>query len=196
LSSYSKHVEQIVSIAGLFEAFNFDMLQAMVQEMNLYDESPRDVLKWLNVRPEFGGMSQFVIQQLTVGGNDVPEKSLAENQWYGNPMKNVIHIRYLKDQEEAQPKKVNTAIDVRLEELMNDKLNSKRGGRRVEGVEFTSVQLEGMNGALGTFVFYNPERKARLVLQRKGVATSTIDFDKLPASTANADGTASVPPSS
>jgi hypothetical protein len=38
------------------------MLEAMVQEMNFYDESPHEVLQWLNVRPEFGGIMEFVVQ--------------------------------------------------------------------------------------------------------------------------------------
>lgn len=36
-----EHIEKIVSIASLFDQFNFDMLKAMVEEMNRYDEIGR-----------------------------------------------------------------------------------------------------------------------------------------------------------
>ena len=42
-------IESIVRYSATFEAFNFDILKAMVEEMNRYSESVRDVLKFLNV---------------------------------------------------------------------------------------------------------------------------------------------------
>ena len=35
----------------LFKAFNFDMLKALVEEMNRYNESPHEALKMLNAKP-------------------------------------------------------------------------------------------------------------------------------------------------
>lgn len=47
------YIEEIMKISDLFENFNFDMLQALVQDMNRYNESPRQVLELLNAKPIF-----------------------------------------------------------------------------------------------------------------------------------------------
>lgn len=43
--------ENVVKVSSLFYRFNFDMLKAMVEEMNRYDESALEVLKLLNAKP-------------------------------------------------------------------------------------------------------------------------------------------------
>lgn len=45
------HIDKLCAISSLFYRFNFDMLKAIVEEMNRYDESPQDVLKLLNAKP-------------------------------------------------------------------------------------------------------------------------------------------------
>jgi hypothetical protein len=42
-------VEKVVTYSLTFRAFNFDMLKAIVEEMNRYDEGVVDVLRYLNV---------------------------------------------------------------------------------------------------------------------------------------------------
>lgn len=41
----------VVAVSMMFEAFNFDMLQALVEEMNRYGEPAKDALAFLNVAP-------------------------------------------------------------------------------------------------------------------------------------------------
>lgn len=45
-------IEEIITHAKIFASFNFDMLQAAVEEMNRYDESFLEVIQVLNVDPE------------------------------------------------------------------------------------------------------------------------------------------------
>jgi hypothetical protein len=47
----TSHTETIVKIAALLGKFNFDMLKAMVEEMNRYGETPQEVLRFLNCKP-------------------------------------------------------------------------------------------------------------------------------------------------
>lgn len=42
----------VVRVSEAFSEFNFDMLKALVEEMNRYDESAADAAKLLNMRPE------------------------------------------------------------------------------------------------------------------------------------------------
>lgn len=46
------HVDGLARLANLFGVFNFDMLKAVVEEMNRYGESPKDAIKMLNARPQ------------------------------------------------------------------------------------------------------------------------------------------------
>lgn len=60
-------VEEVLAVYGLFERFNFDMLQSLVEESNRYSkESVLDLLKDLNLKPEFdnylGSNKQYKVQ--------------------------------------------------------------------------------------------------------------------------------------
>lgn len=45
------HVDAVVNVSALFESFNFDILKALVEEMNRYEEDPHTALEWLNAKP-------------------------------------------------------------------------------------------------------------------------------------------------
>jgi hypothetical protein len=74
-------IERIVSIATLFAEFNFDMLKALVEEMNRYGESPVEALKMLNAKPEFDGGSTYEIK-VTHEGREIDY----EDTFRGNPL--------------------------------------------------------------------------------------------------------------
>lgn len=46
---YSQHVDDIVSISNLIRNFNFDMIKALVEEINRYNEEPFNLLKYMNI---------------------------------------------------------------------------------------------------------------------------------------------------
>jgi hypothetical protein len=45
------HIKSILNFAGTFTSFNFDILKALVEEMNRYDEPVSEVVKYLNASP-------------------------------------------------------------------------------------------------------------------------------------------------
>lgn len=47
-----KYVEQVMMLSGTVDAFNFDMLKALCEEMNRYDENANEAVKMLNVKPD------------------------------------------------------------------------------------------------------------------------------------------------
>jgi len=59
-----EYIPAVTAISSLFESFNFDMLKAMVEDMNRYKEGPAEVLKYLNVRPDERGNNGTVQCQL------------------------------------------------------------------------------------------------------------------------------------
>jgi len=56
-----EHIESVVRLAQLFSAFNFDMLKALVEEMNRYNEAPADAIRLLNAKPENDGEEEYSI---------------------------------------------------------------------------------------------------------------------------------------
>lgn len=79
------HIEKICQVSAMFAQFNFDMLKALVEEMNRYDETPQQALAMLNAKPEFAGNSKFKVE-LRVNGKLIEDKSCEPNQWSGNPL--------------------------------------------------------------------------------------------------------------
>jgi hypothetical protein len=90
-----EHIPRICQIASLFGEFNFDMLKAVVEEMNRYGESPSDAMRILNTKPEFDGGSDFTIH-LTKGGKTIK----VEDKFHGNPLSRGIEFWYDMDPED------------------------------------------------------------------------------------------------
>jgi len=53
------NMEGVCKIAVAFSEFNFDILKAMVEEMNRYDETAQETMSFLNARPEFSNMADY-----------------------------------------------------------------------------------------------------------------------------------------
>lgn len=87
-----KHIDNICNLITVFNAFNFDMLKALVEEMNRYDESPQEVLNYLNIRPEYSQNFVFDVE-LEILNKDIVQTSI-QKTWKGNPLEDHVHIEY------------------------------------------------------------------------------------------------------
>lgn len=56
-------VNSVVRFANISNSLNFDMLKAIVEEMNRYNENITDVLKFINVDVEMDGSAQYKIDK-------------------------------------------------------------------------------------------------------------------------------------
>ena len=56
-----QHTESIVNVGSLFAEFNFDMLKALIEEMNRYNETPQEALSMLNAKPEFDSGTEYEV---------------------------------------------------------------------------------------------------------------------------------------
>lgn len=61
-------IDSVVSYSQLFRSFTFDMLSAIVEEMNRYDEPVSEVMKNLNVRMDFGGGDLYEVLDVKLKG--------------------------------------------------------------------------------------------------------------------------------
>lgn len=88
-----EHIEQVCQVAQMFSQFNFDMLSALIEEMNRYNESAYDALEMLNTKPSGESDHDYDIT-LLVDGKVVDTNS---GVWHGNPlakMRGTIDVYY------------------------------------------------------------------------------------------------------
>lgn len=83
LPQYQHHTDSICTLASLFNEFNFDMLKAMVEEINRYGDTPQQIVKLLNVKAEFDTGTYYDIR-VVVQGREV--RVHHPYQFQGNPM--------------------------------------------------------------------------------------------------------------
>lgn len=141
-----EHIPAIKSIATLFAEFNFDMLKAMVEEMNRYGETPHEVIKLLNVNPMVDDSGKYTVSVIIDGE---PASNIYPNSWNGNPLsKQVIDVtRYYEEDGESEEEDFRVSFkDLKkvdpVEEAMIFQIEDE--GRQV-AVVFTKIKLQGIN---------------------------------------------------
>lgn len=82
-------IEDICKVALTFSEFNFDILKAVVEEVNRYGESPYEVIQILNARPEFSDASDYDVA-LTYRGTLIQKVKT----WRGNPLEGRIQFHF------------------------------------------------------------------------------------------------------
>jgi hypothetical protein len=133
----TSHIEKIVNISSLFAEFNFDMLKALVEEMNRYDETPQESLRMLNAKPEFDGGSKYDVQVIH-NGEEV-KGDVHPAIFDGNPL---------------QPKGLEVSFDTDPDDDSCD----------WENVHFNANALVSVDAQAGKFVF--EDKGTRLILTK------------------------------
>ncbi len=144
--------ESVCRVAAMFDQFNFDMLKALVEEMNRYNETASQAMRMLNAKPEFSGESRYKVG-LQVKGLDIPNDLIESDVWVGNPLTNRINIDY-KVYEDVKSNNTVTDADDPFEADWN-----------WEGARFTQEDLKQIDPQAGKFVFVNADGD-RVVLDR------------------------------
>jgi hypothetical protein len=139
----------VCRVAAMFDQFNFDMLKALVEEMNRYKETASQAMKMLNAKPEFGGDSKYKVT-LQVKGLDIDPEVIEQEVWSGNPLTNRISIDY---------------------RVYADMMPSDSEGKTVEpdydweDARFDQQDLKQIDASAGKFVFIN-DNGDRVTLDR------------------------------
>lgn len=79
-----QYIDKVCQIASLFAEFNFDMLKALVEEMNRYNETPTEALRMLNAKPEFDNGTRYDVT-IIHNGKVIEHKAKTE-VFNGNPL--------------------------------------------------------------------------------------------------------------
>lgn len=78
-----KNTESVLRVAKMFERFNFDMLKAIIEEMNRYDESALEVMEILNTRPSSTSDREEYEAEVKVNGRKI---HTYDRHVYGSPL--------------------------------------------------------------------------------------------------------------
>jgi hypothetical protein len=143
----------VCRVAAMFDQFNFDMLKALVEEMNRYEETASEAMRMLNAKPEFSGDSKYKVA-LQVKGLDIPTDLIEQEVWVGNPLTNRISIDYkvFEDAKTAEPALNGLEAVAELDWNWED-------------AKFTQEDLKQIDPQAGKFVFINAAGD-RVVLDR------------------------------
>lgn len=132
------HIETICKVAQMFDQFNFDMLKALVEDMNRYNESPQEVLEILNAKPEFDNGAEFEVK-VEVNGSVIED---ADTAWQGNPLgPKGVHIDWDENPDDEDAGWV--------------------------GFRFTQEHLQHIDIKNGKFVFSNPTTTVTLTKKKE-----------------------------
>jgi hypothetical protein len=105
-----EYIEKVVAVSSVFSQFNFDMLKALVEEMNRYDEPPTEAIKILNAKVEYSGKNMYKVVSMKHDGELMP--NVMDKEWKGNPFNESITISIkLKLEENRKPQPVAVESD-------------------------------------------------------------------------------------
>lgn len=134
------YVDNICKLSTVFDSFNFDMLKALVEEMNRYNETPQQAIALLNTKPEFSGKQEYEYE-LIIGGQKIDPQFNGGGKWTGNPMIDVIDISYYY----PNPQYNKTLSDSEQDEDEYE----------CEEIQFTPGDLKRIDSQDGRFVYKN-----------------------------------------
>lgn len=92
-----EHISDFLKISSLFYRFNFDMLTAMVEECNRYNEGPMESVGMLNVKPTRSNEVTYKLE-LFINNLQIERSNMERDDWRGSPLyhKN-LSIAYFKN---------------------------------------------------------------------------------------------------
>jgi ATPase family associated with various cellular activities (AAA) len=137
-----KTVDTVVNISSVFSAFNFDMLKALIEEMNRYGESPQDAMRILNVKAEFDSGSAYRVE---IFKGDRTAARISPSTWNGTPLSaREISISWKFESKKKTESEFKTLLAVPDEE-------DEDGGWGEE--DFAPDNLVKFNNKTGQFIF-------------------------------------------
>lgn len=155
-----QQINAICRVSNIFGEFNFDMLAAMVEEMNRYNETPQEVLRVLNILPENDSSGTFavtvVLDGITYHG---PENFYDdEHLYHGSP---VLHG--------GEPRSFTF-----YKKLMTVGGDEENAETKLETVYFSSAHFCKFDQATQSFHFDNGT--AKLVLTKQKTAATNFNY--------------------
>jgi hypothetical protein len=142
-----QNIESVVRVALMFSEFNFDMLQALVEDMNRYNESAADSLQYLNIKPENDFGTQYTYQ-VELPGVDPKLVESDDAVWTGHPLRKASNF------------------DIRVYPQLQVKGKGDKREYEFRSVRFEPGQLKEVDASGRTMVFVN-DKQEKVKITRK-----------------------------
>lgn len=119
-------IDSVCKISTLFSQFNFDMLKALVEEMNRYDETAQEAMKMLNAKPEFSESVKYDVQ-VVVNGKTFDVSNVSPSKWRGNPLTGSLDISYYVEEDSDGDEGSGDWKDIELSQADLQKIEPQNG---------------------------------------------------------------------
>jgi hypothetical protein len=163
-----EHINKICEISGLFGEFNFDLLKALVEEMNRYNETPQEALEMLNAKPQNGGdQTRYEVRFFDGAAELFGEDSDEVAEFVGNPLSTEEQRFWVrkesKNKETDEEDSLVPGLSARLKKL----------NRHTVRLIVSSQKLIKVDAHAGKFVF--EDQGTKIVMTR--IKTKEFNFD-------------------
>ena len=166
------HTNTIVNIASVFSAFNFDMLKALVEEMNRYNETPQEAMRILNVKAEFDGGAQYNVELYK---GDLKPERVSPSVWSGAPLSTKsIDVNYwIRSKKKPKDEKTQDAPALLGAVTLDDEEDETEQESGWFDIEFESADLVKFDSKSGQFIF----EKGEVTMILSKVKERSFNFD-------------------
>lgn len=159
----------VLTVSSLFNDFNFDMLKALIEEMNRYEETAQESVKVLNTRPDRDN-AQFNVS-LFFKGEKFPINDECST-WAGSPLAKPVTIfpPY------SDPRKETVNEDDEDDSFYEKAMEILAGGKTsADHIIFTNEEISNYNGEKQEFTYV----KGDLTLKLCKVTPKVYNYDYL-----------------
>ena len=132
-----EYIKQICNLSAVLQPFTFDQLQALIEEMKRYNESPEKAAEMLNIKPDNDRQTIFEVE-LMIDGKVIPKEKLADKEVAASPGSCNTVIQYFEDGSEEGS---GDWIDVTFTPANIVELNAKHGKFVLDDGEGSVVKL-------------------------------------------------------
>lgn len=155
------HIESVVTVSGCFSQFSFDMLKALVEEMNLYSETATEAMTMLNMKPSMDrdDASRFKVSVLrnnkpVICGSMHPER-LSRN-----------------------PLSITSGFSVELYGFDSEECTVPEGGiTEHEEFQINQTDLVGVDATAGVFTYKTNRPDTIVRIEREKSGFSGFNYD-------------------
>ena len=167
------HINGVVNVGSFFAEFSFDMLKALVEEMNRYDESATQAMRVLNIKPQSDSGVQYSIKVLREGNELLADRVYPEHL-NRSPLAlfEDFRVRLILhdgdyDDDDSRPRR-------------RKQKREPRPGYITRNEEFvvTTADMMSFDSSRGVFIFKTNDPETVIVFQRELKAISAaVDYD-------------------
>lgn len=147
------NIDSVCNLSMLFEEFNFDMLAAVVEEMNRYGEDAHEAVKILNVQPDsYSQYGEFIIKIQNEAGVQFQVVSPAGGIMNKNPaFSGTWEVMVFPDKYKG--KELPTYETGENEQLVDWYDLSEADKKKIIRIKFSKKDIVSVDNTSGTYVF-------------------------------------------